>query len=103
MSAISSIGSAAAYTPPAATPPVPSAPAVPAAPAVKAPASAAAGAVAKAASQGSYKNSSGDTVSLGGIVLVDHDGDGGVGLPAPKAKPAASDLQGKLANTYSTH
>ena len=104
MSAISSIGSASAYAPPVpANPTTPNAPTAPAAKPPAAATSAAAGAVAKAASQGSYKNAAGDTVSLGGIVLVDHDGDGGVGLPAPKAKPAASDLQGKLANTYSTH
>ena len=98
MSAISSVASTTAYVPPAAATPAPP-PAAKPAPA----ASAAASAVAKAASQGSYKNSSGDTVSLGGVVLVDHDGDGGVGLPAPKAKPSATSLQDKLANTYSAH
>ena len=95
MSSINSIGA----TPPPRTPPTPPPPtAVPA----QAVAQAAKAASTTALPPGSYKNTSGDTVDAKGIVLVDRDGDGGVGKLAPKPKPAASQ-QEKLANTYSAH
>jgi hypothetical protein len=109
MPVISNISSGPVYTAPSApvaakTPaaqiPPPAAPAPAAdsephkASAVQVPA-AAAGAI-------SYRNTSGDTVNLSGVVLKDRDGDGGVGLPATTPKVPASNLQEKVLKTYSS-
>jgi len=106
MSAITKIQSSTPYTPPVVSTPskgnaaasAPAPAAVAPAPAASAPQSSpqvASVAVQQAAAQTakaaktlamSYRNSFGDTVSISGIVLKDRDGDGGVGLPAPKAE-----------------
>ncbi len=118
MSAINSINRSAPYTPP----PVAVAPkakaAVPAPTPAAAPepakvpvetadqATTAAAAAAKAAatvSATSYRNASGDTVSINNVVLKDRDGDGGVGLPAAKVAAPASSVQGKVINAYSAN
>jgi len=77
MSPISSIGSVSAHVSPVATAsPRPQKAVAPAAPSVT-----------PTTTKGTYRNKDGDIVSLSGIVVVDHDGDGGVGQPVTKAKP----------------
>jgi hypothetical protein len=109
MSAINSINSSAPYTPPlvSVTPkakaasPTSTPPAVPEP--VKTPVAANQTATAAAVSATSYRNASGDTVSINNVVLKDRDGDGGVGLPAAKVAAHASSVQGKVTSAYSAN
>lgn len=118
MSAINSINSSAPYTPPpvSATPKAKAAGPAPTPPAAPEPAQApvatanqattAAAVAAKAASAvsaTSYRNASGDTVSITNVVLKDRDGDGGVGLPAAKVAAPTSSVQGKVESAYSAN
>ena len=116
MAAISSITSSASYTPPV----VPFTPKAKADSPVSAPSAApdpakaqvdvaaqaviaVAAKVAAAVNATSYRNASGDTVSLTNVVLKDRDGDGGVGLPAPKVKVPVSPVQEKVISAYSAN
>ena len=89
MSSISSINSSAAYTPHVVSmPPKTKATADQDSPAIpdNDPVRQTAASKPASPSATTYRNAFGDTVTLSGIVAKDRDGDGGVGLPASKAK-----------------